>query len=512
MQSFVQIFAVLVAIGTSAMAAGLADLATVAERTSHRASSHDPTGGNEDTLVSFVPGETRRSSTPTAPAGSPTSGSPPPGSPTTRPSSATWSSACTGRTRRCRRSRCRWAISSASATAGPTSSPPPPISVGDNPKALNCYWPMPFHKHARIELVNNGQRASAASTSTSTTNSAPSRRTRASSTPNSAGTRTCERRHTRATRPARTTTSSSRPRAAGQYVGCALFVDAQPGGWWGEGDDMIFIDTPKSPSIIGTGSEDYFCNAWGFQKAFSYPYYGCPLLEQLPDGSSLTSSTAGTSPTPFASTTHIRVTIEHLFNPKVVNDYSSVAYWYQTEPVKQRPPLPPADKNQPRSHAVPTTQPVTTIEMSATELEPAIRAGGAKVRCVTANLWAGYESGGYLEIQLPQDPMEVSIPVPADGRYRLRVKPVNSLIEGQIRLSLKGGKTVTFAKRDGHERTIPLVDLGEAQSSNGSLILILGGNRVIGLDQLKIERTDNKPPAAPAQPTPAKAQSNPADA
>jgi hypothetical protein len=33
-------------------------------------------------------------------------------------------------------------------------------------------------------------------------------------------------------------------------------------GWWGEGDDMFFIDGEQVPSIIGTGSEDYFLGAF----------------------------------------------------------------------------------------------------------------------------------------------------------------------------------------------------------------------------------------------------------
>jgi hypothetical protein len=38
-----------------------------------------------------------------------------------------------------------------------------------------------------------------------------------------------------------------------------------------EGDEMIFIDHAELPTIIGTGSEDYFGNAWGYQEAFTGP-------------------------------------------------------------------------------------------------------------------------------------------------------------------------------------------------------------------------------------------------
>jgi len=52
----------------------------------------------------------------------------------------------------------------------------------------------------------------------------------------------------------------------GQYVGCVLAVNHLQGTWWGEGDDMIFIDEDQwPPSLHGTGGEDYFGHAWGMQ-------------------------------------------------------------------------------------------------------------------------------------------------------------------------------------------------------------------------------------------------------
>ncbi len=56
----------------------------------------------------------------------------------------------------------------------------------------------------------------------------------------------------------------------GQYVGCVLSIDNfdasnQAYTWPGEGDDMIFIDGELwPPSLHGTGTEDYFGMAWGF--------------------------------------------------------------------------------------------------------------------------------------------------------------------------------------------------------------------------------------------------------
>jgi len=65
----------------------------------------------------------------------------------------------------------------------------------------------------------------------------------------------------------------------GQYVGVTMSVLQNQDMWWGEGDDMFFIDGAKTPSIVGTGSEDYFLGAWDFGgQPFTYQLYGAPVV------------------------------------------------------------------------------------------------------------------------------------------------------------------------------------------------------------------------------------------
>src|SRR5690606_33155422 len=53
----------------------------------------------------------------------------------------------------------------------------------------------------------------------------------------------------------------------GHFVGCVLHLDTNETGWWGEGDDMFFIDgEPWPPRLHGTGMEDYFCGAWNYNR------------------------------------------------------------------------------------------------------------------------------------------------------------------------------------------------------------------------------------------------------
>lgn len=68
----------------------------------------------------------------------------------------------------------------------------------------------------------------------------------------------------------------------GVYVGTAVMllnptpVPTPYGGWWGEGDEKVFVDDDVRPSTFGTGSEDYFNYAWSIPDIFIYPYCGQP--------------------------------------------------------------------------------------------------------------------------------------------------------------------------------------------------------------------------------------------
>ena len=81
----------------------------------------------------------------------------------------------------------------------------------------------------------------------------------------------------------------------GQYVGTVMSVTIAQDGWFGEGDDFFYIDGEKVPSLQGTGSEDYFNDAWGFRPRTSH-WFGQPRWQG--DGrATAASATAGTCST-----------------------------------------------------------------------------------------------------------------------------------------------------------------------------------------------------------------------
>lgn len=137
----------------------------------------------------------------------------------------------------------------------------------------------------------------------------------------------------------------------GHYVGCHLDIDALSPGWWGEGDDMFFVDGEKwPPAIHGTGTEDYFCGAWNFnyvKREFCSPYYGYHLKGN-DDYTGQHSMYRYHIEDPIVFHRSICFSIEHGHANDMGHDYSSTAYWYQREPHKHVVDLLPVGMRLPR--------------------------------------------------------------------------------------------------------------------------------------------------------------------
>lgn len=137
----------------------------------------------------------------------------------------------------------------------------------------------------------------------------------------------------------------------GHYVGCHLDIHnlrlTRENNWYGEGDDMIFIDGDTwPPRLHGTGTEDYFDTAWAPTQSETAPYHGIILPGQKNWAGKITLYRYHIED-PIMFRRSIRVTIEHGHNNRRSDDYSSTAYWYQSEPHKELPPLPEPQKRLP---------------------------------------------------------------------------------------------------------------------------------------------------------------------
>ncbi|MCC6144750.1 MAG: DUF2961 domain-containing protein [Candidatus Hydrogenedentes bacterium] len=222
-----------------------------------------------------------------------------------------------------------------------------PVVVSSDGRARNCYWPMPFGTSARITITNEGKAPVAAFFWYVDW-------TKLESLPENTA---YFHAHYRQEYPA---VSGRNYKIAdidgrGHYVGTVLNVRQHLESWFGEGDDFFFIDGETEPRLRGTGTEDFFCDAWGFRQ-FSTPYYGVPVWGNFKPMSNITAYRWHlTDPVNFRES--LRVEIEHkgvTFNDdgsvksgfeERSDDFASVAYWYQTEPHKPFAPMaPPYDR------------------------------------------------------------------------------------------------------------------------------------------------------------------------
>ncbi len=140
----------------------------------------------------------------------------------------------------------------------------------------------------------------------------------------------------------------------GQMTGLLLQVNNVAGGWYGEGDDMVFIDGEEwPPSIHGTGTEEIFGAGACPTSEYSGPYHGFHLIET---GDHTHAGLVGAYRwfvhDPIRFTKSIRWTVEHGHANNFANEYASVAYWYQNEPHAQFPELPGRDEMRPPLPAI----------------------------------------------------------------------------------------------------------------------------------------------------------------
>lgn len=231
--------------------------------------------------------------------------------------------------------------------------------------AMNCYFPMPFRRGARITVTNEGEQRTGAFyfyVDYEEHDSLPA---------DQLYFHACWRREN---------PCPARPRlddpndphvnlsddtnylfcdliGRGHFVGVNLSIHNLYGGWWGEGDDMFMIDGVKwPPELHGTGSEDYFCHAWGMQTKNAFGYHGVSYHEGTPHSFNEKVTVYRyhiEDPVIFGES--LRASIEHGHANDRSDDYSSTAYWYQSLPARPFDILPAAERL-PRENVV--VQPV----------------------------------------------------------------------------------------------------------------------------------------------------------
>ncbi len=132
----------------------------------------------------------------------------------------------------------------------------------------------------------------------------------------------------------------------GHFLGVTHAVLQNQDQWFGEGDDMIFIDGDAMPTINGTGTEDYYNGAWDFGgKEFANMHQGAPYMVDPERIGGRYCLYRWHTESPITFEKSIRVTIEHGHANHRSDNFYSTAFWYQTEPHAEFPALPkPQDR------------------------------------------------------------------------------------------------------------------------------------------------------------------------
>ena len=218
-------------------------------------------------------------------------------------------------------------------------------------KALNCYFAMPFRRSARIAIVNQGAQAVDSFYSNidyQLVRSLPSdalyfHAQYRQATPNHAINGDGKNLD------GRDNYVFFESKGKGQAMGVTLGVVQNADNWFGEGDEMIFIDDDSKPAITGTGTEDYFCGAWDFgvTNPFANLYNGAPFMEIGERAGGRYCLYRWHADNPVAFEKSIKFTIEHGHANDRADCFYSVGYWYQQEPFTDFPALPPAADRHP---------------------------------------------------------------------------------------------------------------------------------------------------------------------
>jgi hypothetical protein len=208
-----------------------------------------------------------------------------------------------------------------------------PVIVEDG-DSYNCYWRMPFRRSARVEIENQSTKPIGLLYYNIDW-------IQKSGLPEDTPYFHARYRQEYPVRPGQDYVVLE-TQGKGHYVGTVLAVRTRSPAWFGEGDEKICIDGEGSPSIWGTGTEDYFLSAWGLRTT-STPYFGVPYFDEWGIVGGHTSAYRWHLHDPIVFNTGIKVAFEHWGwiapdeNPDYrsmswnerEDDYASVAYWYQ---------------------------------------------------------------------------------------------------------------------------------------------------------------------------------------
>ena len=224
-----------------------------------------------------------------------------------------------------------------------------PVAVNAH-GGFNSYWPMPFRRKARMTLSNVGGEAAVLYYQITYA---------LLDVPDDVGYLHAQWRRSNPVPSGEVHLILDAATGPGHYVGTYMAWGANNSGWWGEGELKFYLDGDHDyPTICGTGIEDYFGGAYGFDvpgsgyAAYSTPFLG---LNQVirPDGFHRSQARFGMYRwhvlDPIRFEADLKVTAQALgWRSRgryllLQDDIASTALWYQRSPDPRSRPAMDAD-------------------------------------------------------------------------------------------------------------------------------------------------------------------------
>ena len=308
----------------------------------------------------------------------------------------------------------------------------------------------------------------------------------------------------------------------GHLAGAVVNVIQTEAGWFGEGDDLFYVDGAPTPALEGTGTEDYFLDAWGL-RASTGLMVGIPIAEGRHVGARLSGYRWHLSdPVPF--TTSLRFDIEHKGwkqdpDPKKVDGFherfdlwSSVAFWYQEGVNEDLPEMPYGRARLPHGNA---------RQIEVEDLAAEATSSGGELRVQREVFWS--KDLLFLRAEGPRARVAIPVDIAEDGTYELVALVAHARDYGIYDVTIDG---VPLGRAPGHGIAAPIDAYGPelyvaadhllgwfelAKGRHTIEFTCLGKNEqatahYLGIDGLVVSRVADRVRSTASTPTPAPAQ------
>ncbi len=283
----------------------------------------------------------------------------------------------------------------------------------------------------------------------------------------------------------------------GVHVGDAIVVYDTSTGWWGEGDEKIYVDGETFPSSFGTGTEDYFGYAWCRPEVFTgHPFIAQPAGDgDLNVGYTVNSRYRALDRIPFQKKFDFDMEIWH-WNESLLN-YASTSFWYVSPDGACTMPRENGHAREKvalsRSDII---DPSLSLFLEGEDLSIKECTGGTiRTQSKTNGLWSR-SSQLFWTDAAKGDELELYFHSPVAGKYRLLLWLTKAVDYGTVDIYFNGTGIARQMDLYAPILSLTMADFGEVDLKEGENSLILHFEKpgegfqkcLLGIDRLMLTR------------------------